>query len=79
MNFTCCPTFLKTKVLVFRLNIKAIIMGTKVAKTKDQKSKAVEIQLGKQLTDNIFPINILFEKVALGNSNRPDTKPDKTE
>ena len=47
MNFTCCPTFLKTKVLVFRLNIKTITMGTKVAKTKDQKSKAVEIQLGK--------------------------------
>ena len=76
MSATNLFTLLKSNLFLFSFNNKITIDGIKIAKTKDQNNKAVEIHMGKSEELNKTPTKILFWKVISGNKSNPKINPN---
>ena len=76
MSATNLFTLLKSNLFLFSFNNKITMDGIKIAKTKDQNNKAVEIHKGKSEELNKTPTKILFWKVISGNKSNPKINPN---
>ena len=76
MSATNLFTLLKSNLFLFSFNNKITMDGIKIAKTKDQNNRAVEIHMGKSEELNKTPTKILFWKVISGNKSNPKINPN---